>query len=38
MQSCLIGAPQLAAWMNQHPTERLAGWHCVIGKKDGRGA
>ncbi|WJR76810.1 hypothetical protein [Bradyrhizobium sp. NP1] len=24
MQSCLMGAPQLADWMNQHPTERLA--------------
>ena len=24
MQSCLIGAPQLAEWMNQHPAERLA--------------
>jgi len=34
MQSCLIGAPQLAAWMEQHPTERLAAWRCVIGKHD----
>ena len=25
MQSCLMGAPQLAEWMNQHPAERLAG-------------
>ncbi|MET3972829.1 hypothetical protein ABIB94_007914 [Bradyrhizobium sp. JR7.2] len=32
MQSCLMGAPQLAEWMN------LAGWRCVIGKQDGRGA
>ena len=24
MQSCLMGAPQLAEWMN-HPAERLAG-------------
>jgi hypothetical protein len=38
MQSCLIGAPQLADWMNQHPTERLAAWRCVFGKKDNRGA
>ncbi len=38
MQSCLRGAPQLADWMNQHPTERLAAWRCVFGKKDGRGA
>ncbi|KRR10166.1 hypothetical protein CQ12_39890 [Bradyrhizobium jicamae] len=26
MQSCLMGAPQLAEWMNQHPAERLAAW------------
>jgi hypothetical protein len=23
MQSCLVGAPQLAEWMKQHPAERL---------------
>ena len=38
MQSCLMCAPQLAEWMKQYPTERLAGWRCVIGKQDGRGA
>ncbi|MGY3689938.1 MULTISPECIES: hypothetical protein [Bradyrhizobium] len=38
MQSCLMGAPELAAWMKEHPAERLAGWRCVIGKQDGRGA
>jgi hypothetical protein len=38
MQSCLIGAPQLAEWMKQHPAGRLAAWRCVIGKQDGRGA
>jgi hypothetical protein len=38
MQSCLIGAPQLADWMKQHPAKRLAAWRCVIGKADGRGA
>ena len=38
MQSCLMGAPQLAEWMNQHPTERLAAWRCVIGNQDGRAA
>jgi hypothetical protein len=27
-----MGAPQLADWMNQHPTERLAAWRCVFGK------
>jgi hypothetical protein len=29
---CLMGAPQLAEWMKQHPNQRLAGWRCVIGK------
>jgi hypothetical protein len=38
MQSCLMGAPQLAEWMTQHPGERLAAWRCVIGKPDSRGA
>lgn len=31
MQSCLMGAPQLAEWMRDHPAERLAAWRCVIG-------
>jgi hypothetical protein len=38
MQSCLMGAPQLAEWMKEHPAERLAAWRCEIGKRDGRGA
>jgi len=38
MQSCLMGAPQLAEWMKQHPSERLAAWRCAMGKQDGRGA
>ena len=38
MQSCMMGAPQLADWMKEHPAERLAGWRCVIGKQDRRGA
>jgi hypothetical protein len=38
MQSCLMGVPQLADWMKQHPAERLAAWRCVIGKQEGRGA
>ena len=38
MQSCMMGAPQLADWMKQYPAERLAGWRCVLGKQDGRGA
>ncbi len=37
MQSCLMGAPQFAEWMKQHPAERLAAWRGVIGKQDGRG-
>ncbi|QOZ55599.1 hypothetical protein [Bradyrhizobium sp. CCBAU 53338] len=37
VQSCLMGAPQLAEWMNQHPAERLAAWRCVIGQQTGRG-
>jgi len=37
VQSCLMGAPQLAEWMNQHPAERLAAWRCVIGEQDHRG-
>jgi hypothetical protein len=38
MQSCLMGAPQLAEWMKQHPAERLAAWRCTIGKHEGTGA
>jgi hypothetical protein len=38
MQSCLMGVPQLAEWMKQHPAERLAAWRCVIGKREGTGA
>ena len=38
MQSCLMGAPQLADWMKSHPAERLAAWRCVIGKQGSRGA
>jgi len=37
MQSCLIGIPQLAEWMKQHPAEHLTAWRCVIGKQEGRG-
>ena len=38
VQSCLMGAPQLADWMKEHPAERLAGWRCVISNQRGRGA
>ncbi|QIG94122.1 hypothetical protein [Bradyrhizobium sp. 6(2017)] len=38
VQSCMMGAPQLADWMKQHPAERLAAWRCVIGKQGGRRA
>ena len=37
MQCCLMGAPQLAEWMKQHPAERLAAWRCVIGRQGTRG-
>jgi hypothetical protein len=37
VQSCLMGAPQLAEWMKEHPAERLAAWRCVIGRQGGRG-
>ena len=37
VQSCLMGAPQLADWMSQHPAERLAAWRCVIGNQARRG-
>jgi len=37
MQSFLMGAPKVAEWMKDHPTERLAAWRCVIGKQEGRG-
>jgi len=36
LQSCLMGAPQLAEWMKEHPGQRLAGWKCVIGKPERR--
>jgi hypothetical protein len=38
IQSCLMGAPQLADWMKQHPAERLARWRCEIGKRESKGA
>ena len=38
MQSCMMGAPQLADWTKQHPAERLARWRCEIGKRESRGA
>lgn len=37
MQSCLMGVPQLAEWMKQHPAERLASWRCASGNHEGRG-
>lgn len=33
MTSCMMGAPQLADWMKDHPNERLAGWRCFFGRK-----
>ena len=37
MQSCLMGVPQLAEWMKQHPAERLASWRCTNGNHESRG-
>jgi hypothetical protein len=37
MQSCLMGVPQLAEWMKQHPAERLASWRCTSGNHEARG-
>jgi hypothetical protein len=30
LSSCLMGAPQPAERLKQHPAERLAAWRCVI--------
>ena len=38
MTGCLVGAPQLARWMEGHPGYRLASWRCSIGGGDQRGA
>ena len=38
MQSCMMGAPQLADWMKQHPAELLAGCRCEFCKRQSRGA
>jgi hypothetical protein len=36
LQSCMMGEPQLADRMKEHPAESLAGWRCEIGKREGR--
>jgi hypothetical protein len=33
VQSCLMGAPQLAEWMKQHPAERLAAWRASLANR-----
>jgi hypothetical protein len=38
IQSCMMGAPQLADWMKEHPAERLAAWRCEIGKRERKAA
>ena len=38
VQSCMMGAPQLAEWMKQHPAERLAAGRCVIGQRESKTA
>jgi hypothetical protein len=37
MQSCLMGAPQLAEWMKEHPAERLRR-DFIIASGDGSAA
>ena len=36
LTSCMMGAPQLADWMKEHPADRLAGWRCAIGAEQRR--
>lgn len=36
LQSCQMGMPQLAEWMKQRPTFRLARWKCQIGQRNQR--
>lgn len=31
LTSCMLGVPQLAEWMKDHPMDRLARWRCVVG-------
>lgn len=33
MTACMMGAPQLAEWMTDHPNERLAKWRCEFGRR-----
>jgi hypothetical protein len=33
LQACLMGAPQLAEWMQTKPQYRLKNWKCQIGNK-----
>lgn len=37
LQSCLMGAPQLAEWMKQYPADRLATWKCIVGNNEKKG-
>jgi hypothetical protein len=37
LQSCMMGAPQLADWMKGHPGYRLASWKCAMGQPTRRG-
>ena len=40
MQSCLMGAPQLAEWMKQHPAAHFAdgehGFHAMVSRNFAR--
>ena len=31
LTSCMMGAPQFADRMKEHPADRLAGWRCAMG-------
>ena len=33
MQSCMMGMPQLAKWMEDKPMYRLASWKCQLGDR-----
>jgi hypothetical protein len=33
LQGCLMGAPQLADWMQHKPGYRLVKWKCQIGNR-----
>lgn len=32
MQECMLGQPQLAEWMKDHPGQYIASWRCSYGE------